>query len=606
MSENLFNRASSIGIGLVRAWLPEGRLEGKEWIAVNPNRPGSDGSGAFSINLTSGKWSDFSEDHASGNDAVSLYAYLNHDRLYNLAAGKNYKNVEGGIQAEAAREILTIHDPFWFPKAGDNFDVPKNKSKSGEFWDGFYELVTGVENPPELKTEWYQDKWGSELNRWSFIKSGKTIMIVVRFIDSENKKNDRPFTLWKNGTETKWRAKAPTGLYQLWNVDELEGRPNDPVIITEGQKAAAVIKSVLTDYVVVGWYGGTGSTEKTDWKPLQGREVWFPFDADSPGRKALIKIKKIAEELEIKLHPVYPPLNCAKGWDVADTIKDGWTAGELRDFIQAEKQDTKSVFLEDNNSFKFKILGYSGEYIAFYPFGSRKVVKHKASSLTKGVLMTLQDRALWGEFYQKEDGGIAWDSAVNDLIRRADEMPVFDICNVRGSGAWLENGKVVINTGEKIIVDDDQKELYETTESIIYERGRFIPYQSEKPISVNESKKILDILKMIDWEKDLYADILSGWILLAPFGGALSWRSQCWLTGPKGSGKSWVLENIINVIVGREYGVMGFGTSTPAGTRNALGNSSIGLIMDEMESDNDKYAEYIDQNLKMIREGASG
>ncbi|WP_395697900.1 hypothetical protein [Methylocella sp.] len=59
---------------ILRRLLPDGRMSGREWIARNPTR--SDHSpGSFSINISSGKWSDFAV-AASGGDPVSLVAYL--------------------------------------------------------------------------------------------------------------------------------------------------------------------------------------------------------------------------------------------------------------------------------------------------------------------------------------------------------------------------------------------------------------------------------------------------------------------------------------------------------------------------------------------------
>jgi hypothetical protein len=71
---------------LLLRWLPDGRLQGREYTARNPcrldRRPGS-----FKINLHSGKWCDFATGDAGG-DVVSLAAYLS-----------------GASQIEAARNL---------------------------------------------------------------------------------------------------------------------------------------------------------------------------------------------------------------------------------------------------------------------------------------------------------------------------------------------------------------------------------------------------------------------------------------------------------------------------------------------------------------------
>lgn len=61
---------------LVPRWLPEGRRECAEWVAINPTR-GDKRRGSFKVNLRTGRWSDFAVD-ASGGDLIALAAYLFH------------------------------------------------------------------------------------------------------------------------------------------------------------------------------------------------------------------------------------------------------------------------------------------------------------------------------------------------------------------------------------------------------------------------------------------------------------------------------------------------------------------------------------------------
>lgn len=60
---------------LVRKWLPDGKLRGNEWIALNPTR-GDKKAGSFKINIQTGRWADFATSD-QGGDVISLYAYLN-------------------------------------------------------------------------------------------------------------------------------------------------------------------------------------------------------------------------------------------------------------------------------------------------------------------------------------------------------------------------------------------------------------------------------------------------------------------------------------------------------------------------------------------------
>jgi hypothetical protein len=70
---------------LLRRWLPNGRQRGRVWMALNPRRSDRH-AGSFSVNMTTGRWSDF----ATGDrgDVIALAAFL-----FNLS------------QAEAARRL---------------------------------------------------------------------------------------------------------------------------------------------------------------------------------------------------------------------------------------------------------------------------------------------------------------------------------------------------------------------------------------------------------------------------------------------------------------------------------------------------------------------
>ncbi|MDQ1850762.1 hypothetical protein Q9299_20875 [Gemmobacter fulvus] len=61
---------------LLARWLPDGRLCGREWVALNPTRPDRN-RGSFCINIDRGAWADFATDDRGG-DPVSLYAYLHY------------------------------------------------------------------------------------------------------------------------------------------------------------------------------------------------------------------------------------------------------------------------------------------------------------------------------------------------------------------------------------------------------------------------------------------------------------------------------------------------------------------------------------------------
>ena len=73
-----FARLDRIALGrlseILARWLPGGRIEAREYVALNPKRADRR-PGSFKVNLSTGRWSDFAKGDAGG-DLVSLVAYL--------------------------------------------------------------------------------------------------------------------------------------------------------------------------------------------------------------------------------------------------------------------------------------------------------------------------------------------------------------------------------------------------------------------------------------------------------------------------------------------------------------------------------------------------
>jgi hypothetical protein len=69
------NRAALAELpALLSRWLPDGRREGREYVARNPTRTDRR-PGSFRVNVATGRWADFATGD-KGGDVVSLAAYL--------------------------------------------------------------------------------------------------------------------------------------------------------------------------------------------------------------------------------------------------------------------------------------------------------------------------------------------------------------------------------------------------------------------------------------------------------------------------------------------------------------------------------------------------
>ena len=68
------NAALRNALPILQRWLPDGKLIGHEYKALNPKRNDKK-LGSFSINLNTGKWADFASND-KGSDMIDLTAYL--------------------------------------------------------------------------------------------------------------------------------------------------------------------------------------------------------------------------------------------------------------------------------------------------------------------------------------------------------------------------------------------------------------------------------------------------------------------------------------------------------------------------------------------------
>lgn len=601
----LFERAKQAGLSTVTEWLPGGKKQGNEWTAINPTRPDNN-TGSFSVNLNTGRWKEFAGEEC-GNDVVSLYAYIFEAELSFKSASAGFKNHRGGMQVLAAKEILKKYDPLYIESDKDDFSPPK---KSGATkWDGFFFVKNGISNPPELDLEWYKTVWGELIGTWDFKryigKELRIVMKVARFKKPGEKKNDRPFTLWSNGSDYKWRAKLGfDGDIPLYNEYLLDDRPNDDVCLSEGQKCGSVGEKVLgKDYISVAFYGGAGNLHKTHLDPILGRKGIFWGDGDATGRKVLKKLK----EIDFQYKYIRTPKGKPKGWDLADAVDEGM---DLLKIIN-ETKEIEAVPVEedpdreclDNWKPPFKIVGTSAKSIYFYTEETCQLMDYRKSSLGKAQLLTIMPREDWGAMFPKSEGGIGWDGATDHILRMSAERPIFSSDLIRGSGAWIDKGRVVVNTGKKILCNGEEFSLFGFDSDYVYERASELPYTITRPNDTG--KELLDICLSLDWQKNISGYMLAGWLLLSPFGGALNWRPHIWVNGPKGSGKTYIIQNIVIPTLGK-FPVNALGSSTAAGVRQSIGKGTRPFVCDEMEGDDKKQLELIQDKLTMARQSSSG
>lgn len=138
---------------------------------------------------------------------------------------------------------------------------------------------------------------GKPVAVWTYKDAdGEPLMYVARY-EVDGKKEIRCWTWGRRGDdEAGWACGHWTGPRPLYRLDALKSRPDAPVLIVEGEKAADAAQQLLPGYVVTTWPAGAQSWKRADLEPLRARRVDLWPDADEPGREAMGALRGVISD----------------------------------------------------------------------------------------------------------------------------------------------------------------------------------------------------------------------------------------------------------------------------------------------------------------------
>jgi predicted P-loop ATPase len=273
---------------LCAEWFPAGKRRGHEYVVGDLR--GSEGD-SLSINLRTGKWSDFATGDAGG-DLVSLYAAM-----------------EGIEQGEAYKRLTNGHAPACMAKPAKSAKLSKPAPT----------IVMPVPRDAQ-PTAMRHPQHGKPSAAWAYRnRAGDLLGYVARYDPAGERKQIVPWVFSEDG----WICKQFPEPRPLYGQQHLQ--PNVPVLVVEGEKAADAAQAIVEHrYAVMTWPGGAQALARADWSLLDGRKVLLWPDADKPGVECM---RRVAERLapvcsEVKLLDVD---GMPDGWDAADSGFD-WPA----------------------------------------------------------------------------------------------------------------------------------------------------------------------------------------------------------------------------------------------------------------------------------------
>lgn len=571
---------------LLGEWFPQGVRRGHEFVIGDLR--GSPGE-SLSININTAKWADFASD-AKGGDVISICAAAFHggDRV---AAAKDLGR-KLGVYMNGSATLHVVPD------------VAPTAAKQADTWHS--------SDPPD-------DAGAPPLGGFDAVYTYRSADgLAIRYVGRKNARGDTrkvyiPITYGELNGVVGWHKKHPNEPRRLYGLDRLAAMPERTVVICEGEKAADAAQAMLPEYPCVTWSAGTANVGPNDWAILAGRRIIIWPDNDGTGHKAAAAIRSILAPIARQIETLHVD-DLPDGADAADVSPSdpvAWLRARLTapepppvdDYAESDRDDEPVAPSSDEGIIP---LGHDRGIFYYYSRSGRQVCPLAAAAHSKNTLTAMASVA---HFWQRsrhvsEKGAILWDDAIDWMMRECRNIGIYDPDRIRGRGAWIDGGRAVLHVGDKLIVDGKPVPLMLGGSRFIYEAAKQLVREYSAALSTTEANKLVELCRAPTWQHGISGLLLSGFIVVAPICGGLSWRPSIWITGGAGSGKSWLKDNILAPAMGGVALLVQSKTSE-AGIRQTLGCDALPVLFDEAEREDASAASRMQGVLDLLRQSSS-
>jgi putative DNA primase/helicase len=469
---------------------------------------------------------------------------------------------------------------------------------------------------------------GRAVAQWCYRNAAGEQLFWIQRIDLPDGKKLFIHRTWLDGAwhfpsrrdpfTSEWPAPRP-----LYCLPDLTDRPDDPVIVCEGEKAADAAAELFPDHACIAWCGGTGGVNAADWSPLAGRSVVLWPDADDAGRQCMAKLGPRLQQLGATVAVYNPPTGAPAKWDLANALAEGWKPGQAARLLAANtvelpplpepKPEPKppappptAQVAEIPKGQPFVCLGFDDASYFYQPSSTGQVVRIGRGSHTGiNLLQLCPSMAYWETLYPGTKGP-NWNAAAASLFAQQAAVGIYSPDRIRGRGAWWDDGRSVLHLGDRLLVNGEAYPVTNPPPSRFkYQRLVAIDLQTGLvPLTDKLGMEIIDIASRFHWEVPASGLLLAGWAALAPICGSLSWRPHVWLTASAGSGKSAILNRFLGTLL-QDIALWPEGSTTEASIRQELRADALPVVMDEAESNEQADRKRIQDVLALARVASS-
>lgn len=433
-----------------------------------------------------------------------------------------------------------------------------------------------------------------------------------------------------SGKDPDWHWKELQTKTIIYNTHLLTLHSEWDIVIVEGAKCADALQQFFINnnlqLIAVTWRGGCNDTaiKKADWHTVKDRNItiWPDFDwqiyktgpkkgeikpvEEQPGYKAGKTITSLLKNTNKSIKFINPLADKPDGWDCYDAIhSDKWDLQQVLSLFGSAveiKKDSETIeFIEEA---PFLFLGYKDGYRFYQDKEKHTIVDIEEKAHSSIMLTSLAPKEFWQSWFPGK-GGVDWLGAISYLFHSKYAKHVFDSKKLRGRGAWIDNGRIVLHMGNRLIIDGAETKSVDLQNSdYVYEAGNPINDTLNHPLCDDDAKKLFDIIADLYFASESHVVLLAGFCVLAPICGALEWRPHLWLTGGKGVGKTTIMSRIIKKVIG-PFGLFVMGDTTASGIRQTTRLDALTVLFDESEGESKKAKIRLQEVLDLARTSSS-
>lgn len=264
----------------------------------------------------------------------------------------------------------------------------------------------------------------------------------------------------------------------------------------------------------------------------------------------------------------------------------------------------------------FRCLGYMDGVSYFMALKSGQVFDLTPAKMKPNYLLHLARADFWRTNFPgpADRNGVIrtdWEAATDALIHATTEAGQYDPSSHVGQGAWKDYDRIVFNSGRGLWVEGrGAVPIHEFSGEKNYVVDRFCgmpDFDNPFPADAPEIRQLLDIISAIHWApegRSVSIMNMFGWLAIGPICGVLPWRPHLYLSGERGVGKSWIINNIINPIF-KDYAENVKADSTESGLRNLLNGRARPLVFDEAEGETLEDRQRMAKIIRLARHSAT-